>query len=471
MSTHAQVGLEEDVETQSEEGWDRSNRILAWCAASGLGALFFISFAANRTAGLLIPAQEPSVLPEIPMYIAPIVSIIVLVLWKLEPVRAWSWLLVTGVISSFPFLLALISDTGTVLFLSPSTLSALASVSPVLLLVSAIGGGTWLSTRGMSRFGSVVVGASIVIQLVGAVLGSLLFLSPMWWVVRWIAVALLVLALVGGIVAVLKTHQVRNQGGPQPDWRITALGGLGVLTSVVPVMMGVEITPSSEIPYGAIGALVLGIGLVLGFVAGWRSLLSALALGSINAVLLILLFPTIQDLHRARELASALLVISLILGLVAAHSRVRQWIAVVGLTVVGTTFFLLMIGLNPESESFSDVWEIATPILVLLVVVSVVAAVATIGTVLADRGETPAVVIGLAIPVQLAGLLFFLGLQLNVELEGPPINSLLFPTGLALLLAAGALSMLVTRVKDAEELESATGKSADQEPYPPRGGR
>lgn len=434
--------------TDRDTGGRRALTLLTWCASAGLGLLFmkvdtmfdFVAMTSYR------PQQ-----PTTTAYLGLAATAGALVAWHLAPRRSWAWLLLAGAVCAVvePLLWLMVDRTRVPLVLSES-LAVFTVAAPSFTVVGVVGAATLVWRAGREGTGAALLGAAVVLQLLGpVVMGSLSslpgYLDPTTFTVFLVVAGI---ACLGGLVAVVTRPAAESAGG-RPDRRTTAGASVAAACPLLVLVWQPDpASPSSARNYFLFAGLTfLAIGVAIGAVGGPRVLLAAASAGLLLGPFGMLIQPAVEVLRDMPVLAVVAAAGSVLLGCAAALSRWRDRIGIACLAVVFVGLIVVFGLFNSDSprSSYLTVSEVLTPILLVVSVVGAVTCVGAIGGVLAARAESPAVFVGAATPFSLGAIAVIAHFALHHPPGKAPLVGLLPPTAGALLLSALCLALLVAR--------------------------
>src|SRR6266498_3095977 len=167
----------------------RSSTLLGWCAAASYGVLFIKSNSLLEVSAAQPRAPLP-ITPGVADYLPLLAPALALVLWSVLPRRSWPWLLLAGAVCAAPLPLASFTP-GVFPGWSPP-LTVITGSAPTFTLVGLLGGASWMWYAGRRSASVALIGAAVVIQLVGpVVIGSAIIEAPAFYRVFCIVLAIL----------------------------------------------------------------------------------------------------------------------------------------------------------------------------------------------------------------------------------------------------------------------------------------
>lgn len=368
------------------------------------------------------------------------------------PGAGWTWLLVAGTVLTAALVLPeLASTTSRVIFTNTALLAAIGA-GPVLALMGLLGAANWLTHGRATGMGAAVAGVTLVAPIAGGiVLVSLALNESLLDVVRVLNTSLSIVSIAGAAGVAVLVWQ-RPWTPPAPTLKVTVIGAVAALLPAAPaiaVRVGWQHTPLDGAdplhPFldsadrwvllvGLSGLAVFGVAVGLAFGLGPKALGAALATG---LVLYGTSQPTVNAMATMHNSAGALAAgaLGLALGIAAAMSRWRAWLAGAACAVAGISTLLTMTDAVPSG--------LAAAWVLLIGVIAAVTAYGASAELVAEPAQAPVALGAIAIAIQV-GLTFSGTLLQHSELGTMPRNTLIVAAGVALLL--GALLVLAARL-------------------------
>ena len=191
-----------------------------------------------------------------------------------------------------------------------------------------------------------------------------------------------------------------------------------------------------------VGLIVLGVGLLAGFAAGPRVLVTGVAAGALLGAVSTLAGPAASDLRNVPAAVPAVVaLLALAVGIGCAVPRYRVMVGVPGLAVLVVGLLVVYLVFSADDPVFGDeVTNVLTPVLLAVAVVAAVSVLATLGMVAAPSGAAPVAFAGVAGAVA-AGVM---GIASYFVFDAPrdiPPNLAPYPSVMAFLVAAGLLTL------------------------------
>lgn len=417
----------------------RGPALLVTCAVAGLGAL------AVAQLGLVRQIWSSPETDEVITYTESAVLVLALLAWHMSPRRSWLVLVVLGASCTVPTQVLLLAQES----FGPSAripYLVLDSASRPLLLVGLLGVATVVWRAGRRGIAGALLGVAMLLPML-----TLFVLLPTNGVGSFVPVLGLVLVAATAVVTVVTamTDPRLTESAPRPRWRVTIAGAVAGLTPLVhriwptpePAASGAHAYYEQAGPHFlVVGLAVLGIGLVVGAIAGPRVLVAGTATGLLHGATWSLAGLAVRDIDALPDGVSPIIALAaLAAGGAIALSRAK---AMIGVTVLG----VLVLGLLVEwlvfvvNETRFDGKVFA---LLVVAVIAAVPVIATLGAMVSSAGAAPAVFAGVAAAVsagvnKITAAVFYLA-------PGDKSAFNLYPPVMVALGVAAGLTMLVHR--------------------------
>ncbi|RZS33936.1 hypothetical protein EV193_11086 [Herbihabitans rhizosphaerae] len=439
----------------------RSTTVLVWCAAASVALLF--TKASNLFEIVPLTARMGATLTEsFATYAVLAAPAIALVVWQLTPRRGWPWLLLAGAVLAAPASLmqvwhALYADW------MDDILIIATGAAPAFTVAGLCGAATVLWQAGNRAAGGTLVGATLVVQLVAPVV----LMSGGFDARETIAIVGLVLvvpAIVGAAITVSASTVIPSSVPVRPDLRTTIAGAVAAVTPALfpilqPSRQEMRSNPDTISDYFLYcGLIALVIAIAAGMAAGLLNLLASAALGLLLGAFGMMIMPSVEVLREFAVVAIIAAIGSVVIGVLVAQSRWRFQIGMGGLAlvVVGLFVFFLMVN-SDDVRSYRDFLDGATPVLVVIGVIAALSTVTSVGSVVARRSDTPAIVVGLTVPFTVAVIGLITWLMLTAPDDKAPLTNMLPASAAGVLIAGVLVAMIVNRYGESQRTDHRPG--------------
>jgi hypothetical protein len=155
---------------------------------------------------------------------------------------------------------------------------------------------------------------------------------------------------------------------------------------------------------------------------------------------------------RARQLATVTVIAavgSMVLGCVVALSRWRAQFGTGGIATValGLIVLAVLFASDEPYASYATFSRVLTPVLLVIGIAAAVAALSSIGSTLAERSETPAVLAGLTTASSLGTIAVIAHFSLHKPAGKASLAGLLPPAAGAMFVAAALIGIIAARAR------------------------